>query len=350
MSGSVVVKTIKTPRLDIEYLDLDLGSPAAQQPPAILLHGWPDSFSAWKPFFNLLTSNRRALKNGMPTRFIAPNLRACGNSNLPKGAFKTGQQAALALDLVALLDALKIPKAYLLGMDWGGRAAVIVSAVFPERCAGLCTMGSGYNLQVSIRTSPDVHLRPLSQYSPDQERRWWYQYYLHSQRGYNALKSSGTRKAFQGALWKEWSPNWKFTEQELEEADKAWSNPDFPDVVIQSYRHRHDSTAGDPDCEWLEEKLAPGPVVTVPTMILHGQMDGIDPYFEKMEPAVSKPANQTYGSVSKVTPSEFNKTKFVNPRFEKRTVWGVGHFIPEEAPEAVLDALEWLVGVESAKL
>ncbi|KAI9010731.1 putative epoxide hydrolase protein [Hyaloraphidium curvatum] len=305
-------KIARTPSADIEYFDVALpGAPTA--PPLVLLHGFPDHAACWKPLCALLPAA------GLPfPRAVVPNLRGTGGSVLRDGVPRSGQQAALASDLIALMDALGIDKAYLCGMDWGGRAACIVAAARPERVAGLLTMGSGYNLQAGIARSPDVGANPAA-FDVGMEKRWWYQYFLHSERGRNALRHPETRRKFCGELWSSWSPKWRFSAADLDAANAAWGNPDYADVAVQSYRHRHNSCAGDPALQPLEDFLAPGPPIKVPTVVLHGEADGVD-----VKP--SAPVGQKFPKL-----------------LEKRVVWGAGHFIPQEAPRAVLDGLRTLV-------
>ena len=337
---------VQTAKCLIEFYEVNLGT--SEAPPVILLHGWPDTNRAWLPPLDLLLKSKVRAPN-FPTRFIAPNLRGTGQSKLEPGVPRSGQQAALAFDLLAFLDALKIPRAFLVGMDWGGRAACIVSAMAPERVVGLCSMGSGYNLQIGIRTSMDIHKKPVL-FSVEQEKRWWYQYYLHSERGANALRNRNTRKAFIGQSWKDWSPNWKFSPEFLDAANQMWDDPDWAAITVQSYRHRHGSVAGDPELEWIEDFLAPGPPIRVPTIVLHGEADGVDPYDPAREPLFAgdiKPSDRAYGEAARVKPSAFLIDKFGagTVPFEKRVVFGAGHFIPEEAPNEVLQAIQWLLEV-----
>jgi pimeloyl-ACP methyl ester carboxylesterase len=164
------------------------------------------------------------------------------------------------------MDGLSIRRAVLAGYDWGGRAACIVAALWPERVAGLVSI-TGYNIQ-NIATA----LQPAS---PDAEYRYWYQWYFHTERGRAGL--SANRRPFCRKLWELWSPNYRFDDAEYERTAKSFDNPDFVEVSIHSYRHRYGAAKGDPAFEHIEVELARQPAITVPTIVLHGESDGVSP-------------------------------------------------------------------------
>jgi pimeloyl-ACP methyl ester carboxylesterase len=208
-----------------------------------------------------------------------------------------------------LLDALAIARVVLAGYDWGGRAACVVAALWPERCAGLLTF-NGYNIQDIARA-----MRPIS---PVNEHRLWYQYYFHSERGRAGLAAD--RRALCRLLWHLWSPSWAFDDATFERTAVAFDNPDFVDVVIHSYRHRFGLVAGDPALADIERRLAAQPAITVPTISFDGSDDG-----------VRSPA-----------PAGHDAARFTGPR-SHRVVKGVGHNMPQEVPHVFADAVLELV-------
>lgn len=289
-----MIESILTPTLTIayEHHGPDHGEPV------ILLHGFPYSPRAFDEVAPALAAHGY--------RVIVPYLRGYGPTrfNSPQ-TLRSGQQAALAQDLLELMNALGIEQATLCGYDWGGRAACIVAALFPARVRGLVS-GDGYNLQ-DIPNS----IRPLD---PETEHRLWYQYYFHSPRGVEGLRQN--RRAFCLLLWQLWSPTWSRIDERYPLTAPAFENPDFVDVVIHSYRHRFSYASGDPALEWMEEALAKQPVISVPTLSLCGADDGVGP-----APVVDDDAGHFSGF------------------YERRVLAGVGHNIPEEAPQQTLKAL-----------
>jgi pimeloyl-ACP methyl ester carboxylesterase len=232
-----------------------------------------------------------------PTRFL--------QSSTPR----SGQQAALGNDLLGLLDALQIDEAVLCGFDWGGRAACIVAALWPRRCAGLVTCG-GYNIQdiaASVIPAP-----------PEVEYTNWYQYYFHSDRGVAGLTAHRCDMAH--LLWRLWSPPWQFDDATFEASATMLDNPDFVDVVIHSYRHRYGYADGDPALEPIEQQLAAQPPITVPTISLDGNDSGFGPADTSAE----------------------ELAHFTGP-FEQRVLSGIGHNVPQEAPDAFAEAVLDLV-------
>ncbi len=295
-----MLKKIATTQLDIAYHEQG----NADGWPVVLLHGFPYDIHAYDEVTPQLVSRGARvitpfLRGYGPTRFVDETIR------------RSGQQAALGADLLALLDALKIEQAVVGGYDWGGRAACIVAALYPSRVRGLVSV-NGYNIQ-DIAAS----MQPAS---PEKEYRLWYQYYFHGERGRAGLTEN--RHAFCKLLWSLWSPTWRFDQDTYARSAAAFDNPDFVDVVIHSYRHRFGLVDGDPLFDDMERRLASAPPISVPTITLEGDADGVTPVAE--------------GPV--------NPTRFTG-RHENRIIPNAGHNLAQEAPEAfvaaVLDINDW---------
>jgi pimeloyl-ACP methyl ester carboxylesterase len=227
--------------------------------PVLLLHGFPYDAHAYDQVAPILAASG--------ARIIIPWLRGFGPSSFRTADIpRSGEQAALGQDLLALLDALALPQALLAGYDWGGRAACIVAALWPERATGLVSQ-NGYNIQnIALSTQP---------LSPEAEARLWYQYYFHSERGRAGLTQN--RRALCHLLWRLWSPAWPFTAETFDRTAASFDNPDFVAVVIHSYRHRFGLVTGDPAFAAIEHRLAAQPPITVPTITLDGETDGVTP-------------------------------------------------------------------------
>lgn len=295
-----MLKRIATDLLDIAYDEQG----DADGWPVVLLHGFPYDIHAYEDIAPRLASRG--------ARVITPFLRGYGPTRFLSAATpRSGQQAALAADLLALLDALRIERAVLGGYDWGGRAACIVAALYPSRARGLVSV-NGYNIQ-DIATA----MRPAS---PEKEHRMWYQYYLHGERGRAGLTEN--RRAFCRLLWSLWSPSWRFGDDTYARSAAAFDNPDFVDVVVHSYRHRFGLVDGDPRFDDMERRLSAMPPITVPTITLEGDADGVTP-----------PGGR-----------QADRKHFTG-RHENRLVPNAGHNLPQEAPEAfaaaVLDIDAW---------
>jgi pimeloyl-ACP methyl ester carboxylesterase len=285
---------IRTPVLDVAYED----SGPAGGLPVLLLHGFPYDPRSFDAVVTIV--------NAAGFRTIVPTLRGYGDTRfLSADTLRSGQQAALGQDLKELLDALGIQKAVLGGYDWGGRAACVVSALWPERVAGLVSCG-GYNIQ----DIPNSH-KPAD---PEQEARLWYQYYFHTERGRNGLTQN--RREISRLLWKTWSPTWAFDDATFDRSAASFDNADFVDVVIHSYRHRFGTVAGDPRYAPVETRLAAQPNIDVPTIVLHGAMNGVTP----------------------ARTSENHGKHFTAP-YQRRVLENVGHNPPQEAPQAFADAI-----------
>jgi pimeloyl-ACP methyl ester carboxylesterase len=292
------MKTIRTPVLEIAYHEYG----PAEGTPVIVLHGWPSDPHDWDAVAPALADHG--------CRVLAPWLRGYGPTRfLDPATPRSGQQAALGADVRDFMDALGVQRALLVGYDWGGRAACVATALWPERVRGLVSI-SGYNIQ-NIAASG----RPVS---AAQENRYWYQWYFQTERGRAGLQQN--RRDICRLLWQLWSPNWQFDDATFEATATSFDNPDFVDVTIQSYRHRYGNAPGDPVYEPLEQRLAAQPPITVPTIVLHGACDGVGP------------AEQ----------SEHHARHFT-ARYERRVVPVAGHFLSRETPEAVMQAVRDLL-------
>jgi len=266
--------------------------------PVLLMHGFPYDVHAYTEVAPLLAAQG--------CRVIVPYLRGYGPTSFVDDATpRSGEQAALGADLLALLDALGIERAVLAGFDWGGRAACIVAALWPERCIGLVSCNS-YNLQ---------HIAAAGKPAPPaNEHRHWYQYYFHSERGRAGLEQN--REELCRLLWSLWSPTWAFDDATYARTAAAFANPDFVDVVIHSYRHRHGLVAGDPAVQDIEARLAEQPDIAVPAITLDGGDDGV----------------MSVGGTA-------SHAHHFTGRHEHRVVPGAGHNPPQEKPQAFADAV-----------
>jgi pimeloyl-ACP methyl ester carboxylesterase len=292
-----VRSTAITPTLEIAYDQHGSGGGT----PVVLSHGFPYDVHAFDDVARQLATDG--------CRVIVPYLRGYGPTRFTDaGTMRSGQQGALGADLLALLNALEIESAVLGGYDWGGRASCVVAALWPERCHGLVTVG-GYNIQHIA----GAH-RPLP---PEVEHRLWYQYYLHGERGRAGLERN--RAEFARLLWRQWSPTWVFDEVTFGATAESFDNPDFVDVVTHSYRHRFGLVAGDPAYDHIEADLACRPVIGVPTAVLLGGDDGVDP-----PAAGAADTTEVRGFAGVVTVA---------------VVAGAGHNLPQEAPHAFAAAV-----------
>jgi pimeloyl-ACP methyl ester carboxylesterase len=286
--------TVRTPLLDVacEASGPETGFPI------ILLHGFPDDAHAYDRVAPPLAD--------AGYRVLAPYLRGYGSTRFLDAATpRMAQQAAIGQDLLDFMDALGVRSAALAGYDWGGRAACIAAILAPPRVRALVTIG-GYNVQNTLAPS-----RPASAF---EERMHWYQWYFNTERGVAGLEQN--RHDICRFLWKDWSPTWHFDDAEYERTAPSFDTPDFVPVVIHSYRHRHGNAPSDPRFDAVERHLATRPPITVPTMILHGGDDAVASLRRTERELVQFPAGT-----------------------ERRVIPGVGHFMPREAPGAVVDAL-----------
>lgn len=285
---------IRTSMLDVAY---EAHGPVDGEP-VILLHGFPYDPRGYDDIAPALAERG--------CRVLVPYLRGYGPTRFINAqVMRSGQQAALAKDLLDFMDALNIPQATLAGYDWGGRAACIVAALWPERVRGLVS-GDGYNIQDIAKS---LEPRP-----PETEHRLWYQFYFHTQRGVDGLTAN--RRAFCQLLWSLWSPSWAAGPSLYGQSAPSFDNPDFVDVVIHSYRHRFMYAPGDPALASIEQALALQPTITVPTISLCGADDGVGP-----------------------PPLEDDDAQHFSGFYRRQVLPGVGHNIPQEAPQATLAAL-----------
>jgi pimeloyl-ACP methyl ester carboxylesterase len=291
---------VDTTALRIGYEDS--GSPSGF--PVILLHGFPDDVRAFDGVVPpLAAAGHRALvpylRGYGPTRFRDP------------GAPGMAEQAAIGQDVIDFADALRLPQFAVVGYDWGGRAAAIAAALHRERVRAAVLIG-GYTVQNTLSSGLPG--------SPEAEHRAWYQWYFNTERGRAGLQAN--RRALCRYLWRTWSPTWRFDDATYDRTAASFDNPDFVDVVIHSYRHRHGNAPGEPRFKDMEAQLAKRPPVAAPTITLYGADDGIG------------------GSPAEATPAE----KAVLPALvAHRLIAGVGHFMPRERPEAVSSAILELV-------
>ena len=293
-----VLNRVRTSVLEIAYEQ----SGPEDGVPVLLMHGFPYDPRTYDRMIPLLVAGG--------CRAIVPYLRGYGPTRfLVAESPRSGQQAALGNDLKELIDALGGPRVVLAGYDWGGRAACVVAALWPDKVRGLVS-ANGYNIQDIAGSTKPV--------PPEQEHRLWYQYYFHTERGRAGLQAN--RREFCKLLWRLWSPNWRFDDATYDRTAASFDNPDFVDVVIHSYRHRFGYVAGDPSLEPIEQRLAAKPRIPAPTIVLHGDGSGL-----------SSPAS-----------SVKHAPLFTGP-YQHRVIPVAGHNLPQETPNAVADAVLELV-------
>jgi len=289
--------SVRTPVLDIAYEEAG----PVDGPVAVLLHGFPYDVRAFDDVAELLAASG--------VRVVAPYLRGYGPTRFTDAAtLRSGEQGALAHDLLDLLDALGIERAVVGGFDWGGRAACIVAALHPSRVAGLVTVG-GYNI-----FDPAFAQEPTR---PEWERTYWYKYYFHSEAGRRGLERH--RHELCELLWTTWSPQWADAASAYRASAASLDNPDFVDVVIHSYRHRSGLVAGDPRYAGIEAAVAATPPITVPTVVLESGADGVG------------------------GPSGADDRALFTGRYAFLELPGIGHDLPQEAPREFADAVLSLI-------
>src|SRR3981081_995405 len=265
----------------------------ADGPVMMPLHGFPFDIHAYVDVVPLLAEKG--------CRTIVPYLRGYGPTRFRDPATpRSGEQAAIGADLIALMDALAVKRAVFAGYDWGGRAACVAAALWPDRCTGLVSV-NGYLVQ-------DI-AKAMVPAKPEREVPLWYQYYFQVERGRAGLTAN--RRGIARILWQQWSPNWDFDDATFERTAEAFDNPDYVDVVIHSYRHRFGLADGDPQYAELQRRLAPLPAIAVPTIALDGAADGVVP--------------ATDGTAS--------AAKFTGRRGH-HVIPGAGHNLPQEEPVA----------------
>jgi pimeloyl-ACP methyl ester carboxylesterase len=296
-SANTTFQSIK--QIDAGLLNVGYAEAGPTNGPAVvLLHGWPYDIYSFVDVAPLLAAKGY--------RVIVPYLRGYGTTRfLSNETFRNGQQAAVALDLIALMDALKIKNAIIAGFDWGARTANIIAALWPERCKAMVSV-SGY-----LIGSPESNKKPLP---PEAEFQWWYQYYFATDRGVAGYTKYCND--FNRLIWRQASPKWGFDDVTFSRTAKAFENPDHVNIVIHNYRWRLGLAKGEPKYDDVESRLAKGPVIEVPTITLEGDANGAP------HPDPSMYAGKFSG------------------KYAHRTVrGGVGHNLPQEAPSAFAEAV-----------
>ena len=280
--------------LDVGYVEAG----PADGPAVVLLHGWPYDIHSYADVAPLLAAAGH--------RVIVPYLRGFGTTRfLSDETVRNGEQVALAVDVIALMDALGIERAVVAGFDWGARTADIVAALWPERCTGLVSV-SGY-----LIGSQAAGKQPLP---PEAELQWWYQYYFATERGRAGYEKY--RREFAKLIWRTASPRWNFDDATFDRSAASFDNPDHVAIVIHNYRWRIGLGDGEAEYDELEKRLAESPVIAVPAITLEGDANGA-PHPE---------------------PSAYT-TKFAGPYSHRTIEGGIGHNLPQEAPAAFADAI-----------
>ncbi|MFI9847493.1 alpha/beta fold hydrolase [Nonomuraea sp. NPDC051941] len=291
------LKQVKAGLLDIGYAEAG----PARGPVVICLHGWPYDIHSFVDVAPLLAAQGY--------RVIVPYLRGHGTTRfLSTKTFRNAQQSAIALDIIALMDALKIDKAVLAGFDWGSRTADIIAALWPQRCKALVSV-SGY-----LITNLKANLDPLP---PKAEYAWWYQYYFATERGRLAMENKDKRHDLTRLVWDTVSPTWNFDDATFERTAAAFDNPDYAAIVIHNYRWRLSLADGERRYDGLEQRLAARPVIKVPTITLDAERD----------PFTAPPGD---GS---------SYREMFTGAYEHRALAGIGHNLPQEAPTAFAQAV-----------
>src|SRR6476661_7360750 len=267
-------------------------------PAVILLHGWPYDIHSFADVTPVLASRGY--------RVIVPYLRGYGTTRfLSDASPRNGQQAALGVDTIALMDALGIGQAIIGGFDWGARSADVVAALWPDRCKALVSV-SGY--LIGSQAANAAPLPPVAEYA------WWYQFYFATDRGRAGYAAN--RREFNRLIWRLASPRWAFDDAAFDRSAAAFDNPDHVDVVISNYRWRLALADGEPQFDDLERRLADGPAIAVPTITLEGDANG-----------APHPEPDTYAA------------RFTGKYAHRTVTGGVGHNLPQEAPQAFTDAI-----------
>jgi pimeloyl-ACP methyl ester carboxylesterase len=293
------LKQIDAGQLNVGYVEM---GPASGSP-VLLLHGWPYDIHAFVDVAPALAS--------AGYRVIVPYIRGYGTTRLLSAdTFRNGQPSAVALDMIALMDALGIAKATLAGFDWGARTANIMAALWPQRCKAMVSV-SGY-----LIGSQEAGKKPLP---PRAELQWWYQFYFATERGRAGYEKN--RNEFNRLIWQLASPQWHFDDATFARSAASFDNPDHVAIVIHNYRWRQGLAEGDPKLDEFEKKLATAPVITVPTITMEGDANGAP------HPPPSAYANKFSG------------------KYEHRNITGgIGHNLPQEAPQAFAEAVVDIAG------
>jgi pimeloyl-ACP methyl ester carboxylesterase len=288
------LKQVRAGELNIGYAE----EGPADGPVVICLHGWPYDIHSFVDVAPLLAA--------AGYRVIVPYLRGHGTTTfLSPRAFRNAEQSVVALDIIALMDALKIRKAVLAGFDWGSRTADIIAALWPDRCKALVSV-TGY--LITNRKMQKLPLKPVAEYA------WWYQYYFATDRGEAGFAAH--TDDFAKLVWQTVSPTWNFDDATFSRTATAFANPDYVPIVIHNYRWRLSLAEGDRRYDKLEERLAATPKIRVPTIILDGERDPFTP----------PDGDSSY------------RNNFIG-RYARRTLKGIGHNVPQEAPQAFAQAV-----------
>jgi pimeloyl-ACP methyl ester carboxylesterase len=289
-----VVKQVDAGVLSVGYVE----NGPADGPAAVLLHGWPYDIHSYADVVPLLSAAGH--------RVIVPYLRGFGTTRfLSDETVRNGEQAVLALDTVALMDALGIETAVVAGFDWGARTADIVAALWPQRCSGLVSV-SGY--LIGSQAAGKLPLPPAA------ELQWWYQYYFATERGRAGYEKN--RREFARLIWRTGSPMWDFDDATFERCAASFDNPDHVAIVVHNYRWRLGIAEGEPEYAGLEERLAAAPAITVPAITLEGDANG-----------APHPEPDAYAA------------KFAGPYAHRMIGGGIGHNLPQESPNAFAEAV-----------
>jgi len=303
MSEFGALKQIEAGVLNVGYAEVG----PTERPAVMLLHGWPYDIHSYADVAPLLA------RAGY--HVIVPYLRGYGSTRFLSGdTFRNGQQSALALDTIALMDALKIENAIVAGCDWGARTANVIAALWPERCKAMVSV-SGY-----LIGSPQANQMPLP---PQAELQWWYQYYFATERGRAGYEKY--RHEFAKLIWQLASPKWAFDDATFDRSAASFDNPDHVSIVIHNYRWRLGLAEGEAKYDDLEQRLAQAPLIDVPTITLEGDANG-----------APHPDATAYA-------------KKFSGKYEHRLIeGGIGHNLPQEAPQAFAQAVVDADGYASA--
>lgn len=288
------VRQIEAGPLDVGYVEI--GAPNGQ--PVMLLHGWPYDIHSYVEVAPALGT--------AGYRVVVPFVRGYGTTRfLSAETMRNGQQSALAVDVIDLMDALGIESAIVAGFDWGARSANVVAALWPHRCTALVSV-SGY-----LIGNPEVNKTPLP---PPAELSWWYQFYFATERGRTGYDKY--RHEFAKLIWRTASPKWSFDDQTFDQSAASFDNADHVDIVIHNYRWRLGLAPGEPQYDELEKQLAEAPAITVPTITLEGDANG-----------APHPDPSAY------------PTKFSGKYLHRTITGGIGHNLPQEAPQPFVEAV-----------